>query len=133
MVRIAELLIVRGEYAEATVWLEDASRTNAESVEAAYLAGFLRWLDGDMGGARDHYARALAATGPRQIPHGVPGEGDVRPGMARVAPSDGSLFGSLIGSLEKNGAVDSDAGPHLDRIYEPVRERVRDLAQKTSP
>ncbi len=133
IVRIGELLILRGEHAEAAELLEGASRTNPRSVEAAFLAGYLRWNDGDGARALEWFSRAVEAARPTRPAEGVPGEGDVRPGAVMMSRKDDTLFGAFARGLlgEERGF----AGPmsDLDGVYAPVRKFARDLAARTRP
>jgi TolA-binding protein len=144
MVRLAELLVVRGNRREAARWFEDAARTNPKSVEAAFMAGYLRWSAGDGAGAAAFYRRAADATAVQAPVKGVLSEGDRRggaapgapPGAARTpappldAPMGRTLFGSFAASVRP---APSPAGSDLDGIYTPVDERVGDLRRRLVP
>ncbi|MFQ5876610.1 MAG: FG-GAP-like repeat-containing protein [Acidobacteriota bacterium] len=145
MVRLGEILILRGDRDEAGRWLEAASRTNPRSVEAAFLAGYLRWEARDARGAREFYARAVAAARAERPVHGVPGEGDTRPGTGRAAVPGagggggsaigGSLFGAFCAGLGGSEAAPEGSGGSeldLDAIYLPVRRHVAALARRGS-
>jgi Flp pilus assembly protein TadD len=147
MVRIGELQIVRGDLAEAREWLEAATNTNHRSVEAAFLAGYLRWFEGDVRGARKFYDRARRAARPEQANHGVLGEGDRRPEPTADAREDGTretapprrassmgetLFGAYAHLVGQEGASppSDDTSIDLDRVYAPVREFSRRLSER---
>jgi Flp pilus assembly protein TadD len=141
MVRIGELLIVRRDLAEAREWLEAATNTNHRSIEAAFLAGYLRWIAGDVRGARKFYDRARRAARPEQAIQGVLGEGDRRPGPAageaearRPASSlPDTLFSAFAHRIEQeeDGSPSSDdTSIDVDRVYAPVREFSRHLSER---
>jgi tetratricopeptide (TPR) repeat protein len=137
MVRLAEVLIVRGDVAEAGTWLDAAARTNPRSVEAAFLAGYLRWEDGDGAGARAWLRRAIEAAQAAAPSRGVLGEGDRRGGAGQAAapplpqPMGRTLFGDLATPL-RDGGPTAGLERRADRLYEAVREMRRSLASRQS-
>jgi tetratricopeptide (TPR) repeat protein len=151
MLRLGELLIVRARNDEARSWLEAAMHSNPKSIEAAFLAGYLRWEAGDAEGARSLHARAQAAGRHEAPTRGVLSEGDRRASPppaaagagssepARVAapplkePMGKTLFGAFAEPLRAGAEakpLEDDAA--LDRCYEPVRARVRRYAARAA-
>jgi hypothetical protein len=95
MLRLGEVVLVRGRAAEAREWFEAALRTNPKSVEAAFLAGFVAWTAGarDVSGLAERVRRAAAVVAPVK---GVLGEGDRRAAAQRAAPPLESPLGRLL-------------------------------------
>jgi enediyne biosynthesis protein E4 len=141
LVRLGEVLIVRGAVDEARRRLEDAARTNPKSVDAAFLAGYLRWEAGERAAAAEALGRAGAAGQAPAPTKGVLGEGDRKAAPPLTSPLGRTLFGDLAAAAMKSlattpagtrqagaapaGAVLSAAG--LDAVYAPVRARARTL------
>jgi tetratricopeptide (TPR) repeat protein len=141
MVRLAEVLIVLGREEEARGWLEAALKTNARSVEAAFLLGYLRWSTGDRGGAASFYRRAVEVAAAESPTHGVLGEGDRRgaPGAqgGRTAapplrsPLGRTLLGAFSAPLRSGGATATDPA-EAQQSYARLREFVRSLERRRS-
>ena len=95
VLRLGEVLLVRGRDAEAREWLEAALRTNTKSVEAAFLAGFAGWDGGagDAGGLARRVREATRVEGPIK---GVLGEGDRRDARRTAAPPLERPLGRLL-------------------------------------
>jgi len=145
LVRLGEILILRGRLAEAREWLEAAVRTNPKSVEAPFLAGYLRWIAGDPGGAQSFYRKATGAARPEAPIRGVLSEGDRRAPPSeknsRVAapplraPMGKTLFGSFSAHLregERSARTGNLSAADLDQIYRPVRDFATRLARRAS-
>jgi hypothetical protein len=131
MVRLGELLIVQDRLEEAGNLLEAATLTNHWSVEAAFLAGFVRWESGDRDRAREYYRRALQAAAPREAKSGVAGEGDrliptAEGGKIVAGPLQSPLGATLFESLLP-GADSTD----LEASFSRVRARARALAARS--
>jgi len=131
LVRLSEILIVRGDLDEAGRWLEAAALTNAWSREASFLAGYVLWESGRKERAGDYYRRAVEAGMPRAPVAGLPGEGDHKietggspqPVAAPPAsPLGETLFGDLIPAP---GSDPRDPGPAFARVH----SRVLDLSE----
>lgn len=130
MLRLGEILIVRGRAAEARHWLEAAARTNPKSVEAAFLAGYLRWEDGDRLGAEELFGKAVGASRADAPPRGVLGEGDRRAAAPPLpSPMGRTLFGGLTDRLRRSNA----SPPDMAALYGAVREARRGLARRAAP
>jgi tetratricopeptide (TPR) repeat protein len=136
VVRLGEVLLVRGRDAEARRWLEAALRTNPKSVEAAFLAGFSAWDGGGEAGALARRVREAAKVeGPVK---GVLGEGDRRDAKRAAAPPLQSplgrlLFGAPIAALRGRAA----AGETIDDavvtgLWREARRLRRDLSARGS-
>jgi tetratricopeptide (TPR) repeat protein len=95
MLRLGEVLLVRGRDAEAREWFEAALRTNSKSVEAAFLAGLVAWSGGsqDVRPLVERVRQAAAVVAPVK---GVLGEGDRRIGTQVAAPPLESPLGTLL-------------------------------------
>lgn len=143
MVRLGEILILRGDFAQARHWLDSAAGTNPKSADAAFLSGYLRWEDGDLTGAAALYARAVKAVKTEAPVQGVLGEGDRKaapaPGSlepARIAapplkaPMGKTLFGAL--APQPGQILPDPAAADLGKIFTPVRQRARELGRRFS-
>ena len=152
MVRLGEILVLRGDRAQAAEWLEAAARTNPRSVEAACLAGYLRWMRQDEKGARDFYLKAVAAMRVVAPAGGVPGEGDTRresdppPRNGKRTAHRSAIGATLLGALCADlgrGRVDAEdlpdgstgddmTGIDLEVLFSPLHDRVSDLERRAS-
>jgi tetratricopeptide (TPR) repeat protein len=117
VVRLGEVLIVRGRDAEAREWLEAALRTNPKSVEAAFLAGFVAW-DGGSGEVAPLARRVREAAKVVAPVKGVLSEGDRRDAKHVAAPPLESplgrlLFGAPIAALRGRAAAGEEIGDAL--------------------
>jgi predicted negative regulator of RcsB-dependent stress response len=133
LVRLGEVLIVRGATGEARRRLEDASRTNPKSVDAPFLAGYLCWEAGERAAAAEALARAGAAARTQAPIQGVLGEGDRKAAPPLASPLGRTLFGDLAAEAVRSlagapsGTATRAAG--LDAVYAPVRTRVHSLRE----
>jgi len=96
MVRLGEVLLVRGRRDEARSWFESALRTNPKSVEAALLVGY---VDRGASGARAPDAlveRVREAVKVKKPVQGVLGEGDRR----RIPPAGDESHAAAAPPLE---------------------------------
>lgn len=134
MLRIAEILILRGEPAEALRWLESAARTNPKSVEAPFLIGYLRWEEGDATGAARALRVALQASKVEAPVKGVLSEGDRRNAPAGAgSPMGRTLFGPFTAPLSDPAARPSGGTPiPLDRVYAPLRQYRQELSRRAA-
>ena len=144
MVRLGEVLIVRGDLEQAREWLEAATRTNPKSVEAAFLSGYLRQQQGDAGGARAYYRKAIRAAQTEAPVKGVLSEGDRKAVTAVVpatrlaapplqAPMGKTLFGAFSAPLRAGKIVDPGTdprGPDPSAVYAQVRDYTRALRRR---
>ncbi len=137
VVRLGEVLLVRGRDAEARRWLEAALRTNPKSVEAAFLAGFSAWdgAGGDSGALARRVVDAARVDAPVK---GVLNEGDRRDAKHVAAPPLASplgrlLFGDPIAALRGRAA----AGEPVDAavvtgLWRDARRLRRELEARAS-
>jgi tetratricopeptide (TPR) repeat protein len=148
MVRLGEVLIVRGDLAQAREWLEGAARTNPKSVEAAFLAGYLRQQQGDASGSRAYYRKAIRAAQTEAPVKGILSEGDRKavaapaaPAAAHVAapplpaPMGKTLFGAFTAPLRAGTIGDPGTdprGPDPSVVYAQVHEYARALHRRTA-
>jgi enediyne biosynthesis protein E4 len=132
MVRIGEIAIVRRHLAEARSWLESALRTNPRCVEAAFLLGYLRWVEGDREGARADCLRTLEVAAIQAPVRGVASEGDRKVAAPLEAPIGTTLFSTQSDALRRNagaqGTPARDCDP--DRLYPPVDALAHRLAAR---
>jgi tetratricopeptide (TPR) repeat protein len=146
MLRLGEVLIVKGKTAEALRWIGAAAATNPRSVEAAFLNGYLLWASGDQTGAREFYERAIKASKSEAPVKGVLNEGDRKADPAtssgRIAapplkaPMGKTLFGAFSTMATQAAAAQPDGEPRrvdLDELYRQVRLQAERLARRASP
>jgi tetratricopeptide (TPR) repeat protein len=94
VVRLGEIALLAGQSAEARRWFESALRTNPKSVEAAFLAGYLGWEEGQETAALVRRVRQAAKV---DAPvKGVLSEGDRRDAHRVAAPPLSSPLGRLL-------------------------------------
>jgi Tfp pilus assembly protein PilF len=142
IVRLGEVLLVRGDLPEARRWLEAALRTNAKSAPAALLLAYLSWSDGDAVAARSYYTRALAASRADVPVHGVFSEGDRRatpdargdrpPAPPLEEPVGRMLFSDIYNDVRKRAQKEtaSPSAAELDQHCAKLRELVTDLRRR---
>ncbi|MFN7972583.1 MAG: tetratricopeptide repeat protein [Acidobacteriota bacterium] len=140
IVRLGELLIVKGERGEAARLLEGAVRTNPKSVEARLLAGYLRYEAGDAAGAAALYRAAVAVAAPAKS--SVVGEGDRKsstPAPATPAPAPPlaatmgkTLFGDLAADVARRAEAGQAPLSDVHAVYAPLRARARALAARVT-
>ena len=110
VVRLGEITLVRGRPEEAREWFEAALQTNAKSVEAALLAGYIGWAtgkDSDPGPLAQRVRRAARVDAPIE---GVLSEGDRRDARGKAArplanPLGRLLLGVPVDALRARGAA----------------------------
>jgi len=112
MLRLGEVLLVRGDLAGADHWFRAALKTNPKSVEAAFLIGYLRWQAGDRAAALEAYARAIRAATADAPVKGVLGEGD-RKAAASGPTSPGTPAGGPVAPVAPAGVPDRIVAPPL--------------------
>jgi tetratricopeptide (TPR) repeat protein len=131
MVRLGELLIVRGGREEAGRFLQGAAYTNPRSVEAAFLAGYVCWEERERPCADAFYRRAIEAAKVQAPVRGVLGEGDRKAAPPLEAPMGRMLFGAFGDALRAAARSDDTVrdrdDPDLDPVYRPVRARAEEL------
>jgi len=107
VIRLGEVALVAGRFAEAREWFESALRANPKSVEAAFLAGYLGW---DESRETAPLVRRVREAGKVEAPvKGVLSEGDRRDSQRVAAPPLSSplgrlLFGEPVGVLRARAA-----------------------------
>ncbi|NIR46445.1 MAG: tetratricopeptide repeat protein [Gemmatimonadetes bacterium] len=84
---LAELALARGDMAAASRYLDHVLGSDASSVEAHFLEGYIAWKRGDMGAARASFAEAVERAQPEKPAGGVAGEGDTRAGSRPLLAS----------------------------------------------
>ena len=148
MVRLGEILLVKGDVAGARRWLEAALQTNPKSSAAAYLLGYLRWTEGDGAGAEALYRKALAAARTDAPIKGVLSEGDRKPvadatGKRAAPPVEEpmgrTMFSDLYAPLREaalaatgpaTGSAGSPSAGELDPRYAPVPPLLASLRKR---
>jgi tetratricopeptide (TPR) repeat protein len=112
VLKLGEVALLKGDRRRALDYLTAVSRTNFKSVEAHYLTGYLRWLEGEREAALEALRKAVRFSQADQPVRGVAGEGDTR----KKAPilSEGasrkSLFGPFCAALRGWQEVEVSAG-----------------------
>ena len=94
VVRLGEISLLAGRFAEARQWFESALRTNPKSVEAAFLAGYFGWEEGQKTAPLVRRVQDAARVEAPQ--KGVLGEGDRRDPQRTAAPPLSSPLGRLL-------------------------------------
>ncbi len=80
ILRLGELYLLNGQREKALTYFTMATQTNVKSVEAHFLIGFIKWMDGDTNAARDALQKAVGFSQMKR-PAGQPlGEGDTKSG-----------------------------------------------------
>ena len=144
MVRLGEILILRGRPDEAREWLEAAARTNPKSVEAAFLAGYLYWEGGNLEAAARFFENALRAAHADVPTRGVLNEGDRQPAHrgrgqapAPSPPLQGPMGQTLLGEfsepLKTTRTSAGNAFPFMTALYRALREAKPRLMRESEP
>jgi Tfp pilus assembly protein PilF len=110
VVRLGEVTLVTDRPEEARTWFEAALQTNAKSVEAALLAGYVAWEYREGVDAAPLAQRVRAAAAVEAPVAGVLNEGDRRDAQGRAArplshPLGRLLFGAPVDSLHARAAA----------------------------
>jgi tetratricopeptide (TPR) repeat protein len=108
VVRLGEVTLAAGRPEEARAWFEAALQTNARSVEAALLAGYIAWEAGEA--PAPLVGRVMSALAEEAPAKGVLNERDHRDGRGRLArplshPLGRLLFGAPVDSLRARAAA----------------------------
>lgn len=128
VLKLGEVALLKGDRRRALDCVTAVSRTNFKSVEAHYLIGYLRWLEGDRKAALEALRKAVKLSRADQPVQGVAGEGDTQ----KKAPilSEGasrkSLFGPYCAALRdwQEGGVSAGRMEEEYRKLDAVLERL---------
>jgi tetratricopeptide (TPR) repeat protein len=132
LLRLGEVVLVRGKPEEALEYLSLANRSNFRAVEGYYLRGYIRWKEGRDDEARELLAEAIEQSRAKKVVPAVPGEGDTKVD-AELPPTrmeEKLLFKRFwdgIGDRHEGnevgpGALESEFHP-LDEYVEELRSR----------
>lgn len=131
VLRLGEVTLVSGRPGEAREWFEAALQTNEKSVEAALLAGYVAWEEGD---DPTPLARRVTAAAAVEAPtKGVLNEGDRKDAKGKVArplshPLGRLLFGAPIDSLRARAAAgETVTDADVLEAWQDVRRVCREL------
>ena len=110
VVRLGEVTLATGRSEEARTWFEAALQTNARSVEAALLAGYVAWEAGEAGDPAPLARRVREAATVEAPVKGVLNEGDRRDAKGGAArplthPLGRLLFGAPVDVLRTRSAA----------------------------
>jgi tetratricopeptide (TPR) repeat protein len=126
LLRLGEIALVRGSPARARYYLQAVIGTDAGSVAAHFLEGYLAWHAGDMQLAAAMFTRAVELARPRG-PATRSNEGDTKHGTAPLtAPSVGcDAFQVSIDGLAAPAAGPATRMPDAYRGLDSLIERYR--------
>lgn len=82
LLRLGELALIRGDYAEARDYFDTVIGSNYSSVDAHFLMGYIAWKEGDARQASAMFVKAVEYARPEESEDDVPGEGDTEAGSA---------------------------------------------------
>ena len=125
VVRLGEVTLMTGRPDEARAWFEAALQTNAKSVEAALLAGYIAWEAGEAPDPAPLALRVREAATVEAPVEGVLSEGDRRDEKGKAAPPLANplgrlLFGEPVDALRASAAAGTP--PSDDTVLEAWRE-----------
>ena len=125
VVRLGEVTLASGRPDEARTWFEAALQTNAKSVEAALLAGYVTWEAGEAVDPAPLALRVRRAATVETPVAGVLGEGDRRDEHGKAArpltnPLGRLLFGEPVDALRASAAAGTP--PSDDAVLEAWRD-----------
>lgn len=136
VLKLGEVALLKGDMKRAMYYLTASSRTNFRSVEAQYLIGYLRWLEGDRDAALSALQKAVKFSQGDKPVKGVAGEGDTKKKAAQPIVAEGasrkSLFTPYWRALQEWEEV---SAPQMEEEYgkldtalgRVLKERRRDL------
>ncbi len=126
--RLAEIALLRGADAAAERYLDAVLGSHHRSVEALVLKGYLAWKRGRAGEAVAALTRVTESARPPEVPGGVPGEGDTRPGAPPNLSSHVSCpaFQPLLDAAGRLPTTPDTAATHafftrIDRLFDRLR------------
>jgi tetratricopeptide (TPR) repeat protein len=97
ILKMGEVALLKGDRKKALDYFTAAGRTNFKSVEAHYLTGYLKWLEGDRAAALTSLGKAVTLSQADKPIKGVAGEGDTKKKAAQPILSEGASRKSLFG------------------------------------
>jgi tetratricopeptide (TPR) repeat protein len=131
VLQLGEVALLKGDRRRALECFTAVGRTNFKSVEARYMIGYLRWLEGDGEAASTALQKAVKLSQADQPVGGVAGEGDTK----KKAPilSEGasrkSLFGPYCTALRgwQEGGVSTG---RMEEEYRRLDAALKDLLKR---
>ena len=128
ILKLGEVCLLRGDSPRARSYFETALQTNAKSVEAHYLIGYIEWHAGDKQAALSALSQAVQLSRAKR-PTGQPlGEGDTRSGGGPIlaeGASRKSFFGThwtALKTWEEEASADK-----MEEEYRDLDSRFRSL------
>lgn len=131
ILRLGEVAVATGKIDRAREYLSAVSRTNAKSVSARFLLGYLAWQEGDRSEAIALLREAAQLKKVQKPPVEASGEGDTKlPGhQAMTAPGSRGMFDGFTAGLRADQPI-GDA--YVDSLYRRVREFIANLPKPSS-
>jgi len=106
LLALGEVLLLRGDEAQAQRHFADACRSNPRAVGGFYLQGYLSWRSGNREQSIEFLRQAQAARGPEWKPEGSVAEGDVAQRMHREQSPLAPVWQSWDGELDPTQAFE---------------------------
>lgn len=130
VLKLGEVALLKGDRRRALDSFTAASRTNFKSVEAHYLIGYLRWLEGDRVAALAALQTAVKLSQADQPVRGVAGEGDTKKKASILSEgtSRKSLFGPHWTALRDWREGDVSAG-RMEEEYRKLDAVLKGLSR----
>ena len=129
--RLAEVMLVKGDADQAFELYALANRSNFRAVEGYYVRAYLRWRAGRVEEAVDLLTEAVRQSRAPQIVAGVPGEGDTRSG-SRLPPStidEKRMFARVWNGLAERFPGDHVVAAALDAEFAALDTELRAVAR----
>ena len=89
ILKLGEVALLKGDRDQALAHFTTVLRSNTRSIEAHYLVGYLRWLEGDRNAARDALQEGVRLVRADLPAHERGGEGDTRKSGPMLAEGAG--------------------------------------------
>ena len=134
ILRLGEVYLLSGNREKALTYFTMATQTNVKSIEAHYLIGFIRWLDGDADEARDALGIAVEYSREKR-PTGQPlREGDTEYGSGPILTEGAvqrNFFARHWKSLKEWDDVDI-SNARMDNEYQGLGRQLQSLISRSN-
>lgn len=114
---LGQISLINSNIESAGSYFLNVIGSNATSVEAHYLQGYITWKEGNPDKAYSHISQAIIYAKPELIKDEVIGEGDTRSGSAPPKPADRSIFNQFLVPL-----TSKDPNISIDEMEEEYRK-----------
>ncbi len=132
LLRLGQLALIKGSLGEAQGYLEAVLGTNARSVEAQFLSGYIAWKQGSPAEAGALFGLAAQYSQSTDSTQDELGEGATKSGQPLTVSrrSDCRIFQQYMGNLAQlQPPIPADLVAHRYQELDALLERIRKMAQ----